>query len=99
MTEIADVTDMLSGFEQHNSCRITMAVSVVVVNGVPDLEIHAYAARVGESEAGADFLGSVRVSCRTMNLKRWNSALIHVLYALDFQLALNELGHAEPKRA
>jgi len=38
------------------------------------------------------------VKCSTLNLKKWNSALIHAMYALDFQLALKELGHAEPKK-
>lgn len=99
LSEIADVTDMLNGFQQHNSCRIVVEVSVEVVDQVPGIVLVAKAYEGDPALLGAKPLGSVSVKCSTMNLKAWNSALIHVMYALDFQLALNELGHAAPQKA
>jgi len=99
MSEIADVTDMLNGFQTHNSCLITVEVSVEVVNKAPGLVLLAKAWKAEEVRSGASLLASVSVKCSAMNLKQWNSALTHVMYALDFQLALLELGHAAPQKA
>jgi hypothetical protein len=97
LSEIADVTDMLSGFQEHNTCRITMLVTVEVSKPNRGLVIEAKAYPMEGECTEATLLASVSVKCSTMNLKAWNSALTHVMYALDFQLALSELGHAKPK--
>ena len=98
MSEIADVTDMVAGFQEHNSCRL---VIVVTMEGTPKhrtLVLGMEAWDPAENSQGPTLLASVNVKCSTLNLKKWNSALIHAMYALDFQLALKELGHAEPKK-
>jgi hypothetical protein len=97
LSEIADITDMLSGFQEHNSCRIMMLVRVEVTKRERGLVIEAIAYPMEGECTVATQLASVNVKCSTMNLRAWNSALTHVMYALDFQLALNELGHAAPK--
>jgi hypothetical protein len=98
LSEIADVTDMLFGFEEHNNCQVTMNVSCEQAGKVRTLIVAATAWRKGQLPVGVDCLASVSVTCSALNLRNWNSALTHALYALDFQLALKELGHAEPKK-
>lgn len=90
---------MLCGFEEHNSCRIVLVVEPVRVEKAPTLRIVAQAWPKTGVVVGQEPLVLVSVICSALNLKAWNSALTHVMYALDFQLALNELGHAEPKKA
>ena len=99
MSEIADVTDMLCSFEQHNSCRIGVRARTLVSSVVRTivLELTAWEGEPYEQEAKC--LASVSVICSAMNLRNWNSALIHGMYALDFRLALGELGHAAPQKA
>jgi len=99
MSEIADVTDMLHGFEEHNSCNIQMEIVTTKVAKTPSLVIVMTAYPRGVAMSEASCLASVSVTCSALNLKNWNSALTHVMYALDFQLALNELGHAAPIKA
>jgi len=99
MTEVADCVDMLCGFEEHNSCRITVEVSTEKTRTTRTLVLTASAWSAVPENTEAPLLASVSVRCSAMNLRAWNSALTHVMYALDFQLALLELGHAEPKKA
>lgn len=98
LSEIADVTDMLFGFEEHNSCQITLNVSCEQAGVVRTLMVEATAWEKGKLPVGANCLASVNVTCSALNLRNWNSALTHALYALDFQLALNEMGHAKPQK-
>jgi len=97
MSEIADVTDLLCGFQEHNSCVLKMGVTVEDLGKVRGLIISAEAWGEDLGKPEAKLLASVSVRCSALNLRHWNSALTHVLYALDFQLALLELGHAKPK--
>ena len=97
MGEIADITDMLAGFEEHNGCKVVLTVRVEGTGDSRTLVLGVTAWAVSQKDTAVPHLASVSVKCSALNLKHWNSAIIHALYALDFQLALLELGHAEPK--
>lgn len=99
MTEVADVRDMLMAFEQHNSVKLELRVSVQSLNGRPDVVIAGIAHESAEAIGVAPPLASVSVRCSAMNLKHLAAALTHVMYALDFQLALNEFEATKPKKA
>jgi hypothetical protein len=98
MSEIADVTDMIAGFQEHNSCWLMVVVTMEETPKHRTLVLGMTAYDAPIVSLGAKPLASVSVKCSAMNLKKWNSALTHAMYALDFQLALKELGHAEPKK-
>jgi hypothetical protein len=97
MTEIADVRDLLVGFEEQNRIVLELRASLVWKDQGPDVLIFAACHRSQEAIGDQPPLASVNVRCSAMNLRTWNAALTHVLYALDFQLALNEMRSEEPK--
>lgn len=99
MTELADFRDLLIGFETQNSAQIELRVSLIWRDGVPDVAIAGIVHPKGDLLGVAPPLASVSVRCSAMNLRHWGAALTHALYALDFQLAFNELVEAEPKKA
>jgi len=87
------------GFEEHNSVRLEVRLSLESKNGIPDIVIaglaHARDVEIGEVSP----LASVSVRCSAMNLKHLSAALIHVMYTLDFQLALAEMAVGAPIKA
>lgn len=97
MSELADVTDLLVGFQQHNNVRVKVDVEVEVGGKVPTLVITGKAIGLTPADGVLPLLASVSVICSDLNLKRWNAVLTHVIYALDFQLALAEFEEAEQK--
>jgi len=97
MSELADVTDLLVNFEVHNSIRLKMDVEVERGGKVPTLVITAKAIGLTAENGVLPLLASVSVKCSDMNLRHWNAALTHCLYALDFKLALDEWDKAEQK--
>ena len=96
LSEIADVTDLVAAFEEHNQVRLSFRFGRVMAGKQPALAVTAEAWPKEEGSGEVKPLASVRVICSDLNLKSWNSALTHVMYALDFQLALNELAAKEP---
>jgi len=99
MTEVADVRDTLMAFEEHNNVQVELRMGLSVLNGVPDIEMTAIAHQRGVEIGDQPSLASVSVKCSVTNLKHWKDVHTHVLYALDFQLALNEYASAERKKA
>lgn len=99
MSELKDVVDMLHGFEQHNKCRLEIRLQPTNEGRSPDLRLWLTAWPLGAEVPDLPSLGSVSVTCLAMNLRHWNAVLIHAMYALDFQLAVNELVAVEPKKA
>jgi|SRR5882672_9110855 len=94
-----DVTDLVAGFEAHNHVRISFRFGMAHVSKGPSLSVTAEAWEMDEDAPGAQPLASVSVICSAMNLKSWNAVLTHVMYALDFQLALNDLETKAPQKA
>jgi hypothetical protein len=99
MSELGDVTDLLYAFEQQNKVKLHCRFGVELVGKNPTLGLTMLAYDAEHDSAVQPPLGSVSVICSTLNLKTWNAALTHALYALDFQLALNEFESKAPKRA
>lgn len=99
LSELADVTDMLAGFEEHNSCELVTTFTVQKAGKARTIVLTMMAFEQAKEGQEAKLLGSVKLICSAMNLKTWNSVLTRGMYTLDFQLALHELGHAEPKKA
>jgi hypothetical protein len=99
MSELADVRDILIAFEEHNRAKVTLTMELVWGAEGPDIcvEIAAHDREKGIGEAPS--LASVRLKCSALNLKHVTGVVIHALYALDFQLALNELASVEPQKA
>lgn len=99
MTEVADVRDTLQAFEENNNVKLEIRMSLSVLNGTPDVQITAIAHERGVEIGDRPPLASVSVKCSAMNLKHWKAVHTHVLYALDFQLALNEFESVPAKKA
>lgn len=99
LSELADVTDLVAGFEEHNNVRLSIRFSRVSKQGVPGLMVVAEAWPPEDDLAEVKPLASVNVRCLALNLRTWNAVLTHVMYALDFQLALNEFESAATKKA
>jgi hypothetical protein len=98
MTEIADVREVMAAFEDTNRARVEVRWNIErQVRGTDVLLTmiaHPWEGEIGEVPP----LASVSVKCSGMNLKTWNAALTHCMYALDFKLALIELGSVSKER-
>ena len=99
MTEVADVRDIWQAFELQNQVKLEIRLEVQTKAGVPDLLLTALAHQNGVEIGEAPPLASVSVRCSGTNLKHLRDALTHVLYALDFQLALHEFEGTKPQKA
>lgn len=99
MTEVADVVDTWQAFELHNKVALVMRMELEMSGKVPTLCILLEAHETKEKIGVVPLLASVSVRCSDMNLKHFKDALTHVLYALDFKLALSELDSANNKKA
>lgn len=97
--EPEELTDLLAAFEAQNKCTLTLKASLKLHRGYLDTEWEV-TAMVTEADVSARWpvdLPSVRVWAG--DFKTLMGLLTRLLYALDFQLALNEFGSAETKKA
>lgn len=99
MTEVADVVDTWQAFELSNKVAVKMRMELDMSGKAPTFIILMEAHETRESVGEVPLLASVSVKCSDMNLKHFKDALTHVLYALDFQLALNEFESVSTKKA
>lgn len=99
MSELADVTDLLYGFEKQNECVVICTFQTEGQRGKLTIVLTMHACSVKPVSVERADLASVSVICSDLNLKTWNAALTHALYALDFQLALNEMQPDAAKKA
>lgn len=97
MTDLGDVIDMLQAFDTQNNVHTVMAFSLVKDSPKVDLLVTAEAWARPAVDPVAKPLASVSVTCLGMNLRTWGAVLTHVLFALDFKLALNEWDGSKPK--
>lgn len=98
MTEIADVRELMAAFEETNKVRVEVRWNIARRVRGSDLLVTMVAHQEGTEIGVVPPLASVSVKCSAMNLKTWNAVHTHCLYALDFQLALNEFESVERKR-
>jgi hypothetical protein len=99
MTEVRDMTDLVEAFQLQNSVWLQFRFAMSETSKVPSLAVTAIAMDTKEDVPEAKCLASVSVICSAMNLRHWNGVLTHLMYALDFQLALNEFDGVNKKRA
>jgi len=97
MTELADVRELLEGFEEQNNVRLVISFNLVKEGRSPDIEVVAQAFLNVRANGEVPPSVLVKLRCSTLNLLHWNAVLIHAMYALDFQLALNEWDAVEQK--
>ena len=97
MSELMDVMDVVRAFDLHNGTKTFFRFNVGKVGKSPELFLTAECWTAEAETVEVPPLASVNVKCSGLNLKSWNAVLTHVLYALDFRLACNELGYKEPK--
>jgi hypothetical protein len=96
--ELMELTGIVAAFQRQNSCRIYFRASVVTVRGQDDIAWTAVAYDRDLEEAEAQLLALVSVRCGEKRLKTMEAVLLHLLYALDFQLAEGEFDMVEHKR-
>jgi hypothetical protein len=92
MSEWMDVTDLLAAFEKHNEVVLQVSMSPQSTPKGPDLAVMVTATYRSRKNPEVSVSDSVSVRCSALNLKSLASVVTHALYALDFQLALNEWG-------
>lgn len=99
LSEVMDVTDLLLAFELQNQVSIKLSMMTYSGSKGPDMVVTGEAwenkVKCGEVKQ----LASVSVRCSATNLKHFKAVVTHVLYALDFRIALNEFESVETKRA
>jgi len=99
MSEVGDVTDFLYQFERQNRARLEVRLSTLVTGKEVDLGIVMLAHDTEKEIGEAPPLASVSLKCSAMNLKTLSAALLAALYALDFQLGVNEFDKVLKKKA
>ena len=95
-SEVKDVTQLVQDFEQHNAISVRVSFRVEMCGKAPGIVLIADAFDLPTATTGASLLASVSVRCLDTNLRHWVSAVTHLLFVLDAQLARNEMrGDAE----
>jgi len=94
-----DVADLLSAFELHNEVSITVSLMHLTTPKGPDLAVVMSATGKSRKSGEVMQLASVSVKCSALRLSSLASVITHAMYALDFQLALNEWGVAGTPKA
>lgn len=97
--ESTELIDLVAAFEAINKCKITFTCLLALRKGYLDLkwDVSAWNRPEGNAEAGSLVLANVSVwGGDYLTLLALHTRL---LYALDFQLALNEFDKVETKKA
>ncbi|AXH79583.1 MAG: hypothetical protein [Circular genetic element sp.] len=94
-----DVTDLVAGFEEQNKGYLSIRFGTRRHSKIPTLAVVAEFWPLEAEDLDPRPLASVSVICSDLNLKTWNAVLTHVMYALDFQLALSEFDATKNPRA
>lgn len=97
-SEVKDVTQLVQDFEEHNAVHVVIGFSVEVKDKSPRIVMHAGAFTAGPADAERVPLASVQLDTYAMNLKHWGSAVTHLLYVLDAQLARSEMQGSQEDR-
>jgi hypothetical protein len=95
--ELHSLIVAMKEFERENSVEITLSGQIVDGAKGLDLVWRALAWDGDPLSEGVKLLASVNVACRSTRLLSMEAVLFQLMYALDFQLALRELGSEEQK--
>jgi len=92
-----DVATLLSAFEAINNVHVLLTVSTAAQSRGVSLGLlaQAYEGEIGSPEARC--LASSSATCSATGLRSLDAALIHLLYALDAQLASREFASVSTK--
>jgi len=96
---MTDLTGIIEAFQVQNRVLITVTGRIVTVNGTKDLQWEAKAWEKAESEVVRPLLACARVRCLEKRLLTMESVVLQLLYALDFQIGLEELESAKAPKA
>jgi len=99
MGEVADVMDLLQGFEKQNRIHVEIRFGVLLLEGRPDLVVTGTLFTLETADVEPVLFSSVSVPALRTGLRNLRDVVTHVLYALDFRLALDEFESATPKKA
>lgn len=99
MSEWMDVADLLRAFAMQN--EVTMTVQLVSITSAkgPDLLVLVTATYPSKKNTEVMLSDSVSVKCSVLNVTTLSAAITRALYAMDAQLALNEFGIPDNKKA
>ncbi len=97
LSEVADVLDLLQGFELESGVVVAITLSVSMEKGSPSLSIAAVANWGTGLKPEVKKSASVSSNTSVMNLRNLKDAVTHVLYMLDFALVLEKSDPAENK--
>jgi len=89
-----DLPFMMVAFESMNNVRLAVTIMACDTDGVADLQLSMVALPRMVADGEVTPLASANRRYSAMNLKTLYSALIQLMYVLDFQLAEKELGRA-----
>src|SRR5436853_1221222 len=85
--DLKDVITALHSFEQLNKCRIILTIRSCGQNREESIWWEAKAVGQRGSETVPKLLASAQLSCGEANVTTMGSAILKLLYMLDFQLA------------
>lgn len=97
--EPEELTDLLAAFEAQNKCKLSITCCLKLHKGYLDTEWRVMAHEVSASPLEALNLGLANVAVWAGDYKTLTGLLTRLLYALDFQLALNEFERVPTKKA
>lgn len=97
--EPEEVTDLIAAFEQQNQCRIILTVFLQLHKGYMDCQWRAQAVSTKDHEQLPNPVVLANVAVWAGDYKTLMAVVSRLLYALDFQLALNEFESAGHKKA
>lgn len=99
MGEVADVLDLMLGYQVMNGVKLECRLGPVGVPGKMDLGVEMLAHDAGTEIGAAPPLASVNVRCLDTGLKNLRDVVTHVLYVVDSRLAQHELDTEPPPKA
>jgi hypothetical protein len=97
--EPEELTDLIAAFETQNTCKIILTVSLEQHKGYLDSRWTAAAAVPCPAGTVPEYLDCVSVSVWGGDYKTLMAVVSRLLYALDFQLALNEFDGVKTQKA
>lgn len=89
--DAVDVAAVLVAFEQMNQLRLIVTLRTCEGMETPDCWLEGKALSKVSVSGVRSLLAFASVRCGSTGLKTLDSAVLNLLYALDFQLAENEL--------
>ena len=84
-----DIAEAIHSFQMSEELVVTLHLHAEQGKKGVELCVTAMASALDQSSTALPPLVSASAKCSTIGLKSLEGALLHVLYALDFQLAAN----------